>query len=488
MTLEERQSALNEVKVLDMLNHPNIISYCDSFFEDKALMIVMEYAEGGTIFELLQGRQGELLDEKDVLHYFVQMALSLQAIHSHHILHRDLKTQNIMLDRTQKVVKIGDFGISKVLSSKSKANTVVGTPCYISPELCEGKPYDEKSDIWALGCVLYEMASLRKAFDAANLPALVLKIMRGTFAPISDTYSVEIRELILSTLHLDPAQRPSLVQILALPICQNALINLHTDIGRLPCLGPTTAESGEFPLTGSRSNDSVRASGASASGFGSRRRGENADIRLAVWGMGVERPVLLEGYSELAAHALHVNRTQLLVVSPTGEVHAWKSSQAKRLSHDMCSDPTWMPYHLPGLSGVTVQQVSCGTSYMAFRSDRGILMTCGSGAEGCLGHGDYDDVEMPRIVESLLGVEVAHIACGGTHITTITNDGDVGGCAEGAPCFLRKRFGDDVWLHHVIFHVYHVVTTFVMSDDFSFLPTPFPWSYRPTYSVRCMAT
>lgn len=118
------------------------------------------------------------------MHYFVQMLLSLQAIHSHHILHRDLKTQNIMLDRTQKVVKIGDFGISKVLSSKSKANTVVGTPCYISPELCEGKPYDEKSDIWALGCVLYEMASLRKAFDAANLPALVLKIMRGTFVSV----------------------------------------------------------------------------------------------------------------------------------------------------------------------------------------------------------------------------------------------------------------------------------------------------------------
>eukprot|EP00037_Helgoeca_nana_P030767 m.383513 g.383513 ORF g.383513 m.383513 type:complete len:265 (-) comp28261_c2_seq1:1516-2310(-) len=219
MTYEERQSALNEVKVLDMLNHPNIISYFDSFFEEKALMIVMEYAEGGTIFEFLQSRNGELLDEKEILHYFVQMVLSLKAIHKNSILHRDLKTQNIMLDRSQKVVKIGDFGISKVLSSKSKANTVVGTPCYISPELCEGRPYDEKSDIWALGCVLYEMCSLRKAFDAANLPALVLKIMRGTFSPVSDTYTKHLTDLILSVLHQDPQQRPTLNQILALPVC-----------------------------------------------------------------------------------------------------------------------------------------------------------------------------------------------------------------------------------------------------------------------------
>ena len=119
------------------------------------------------------------------------------------------------------------FGISKVLSSQSKAHTVVGTPCYISPELCEGKSYDEKSDIWALGCVLYEIVSLRRAFDAPNLPALVLKIMRGTVAPVSETYSQGLQSLILSILHLDPAERPTLGQILARPICQDALLDLQ---------------------------------------------------------------------------------------------------------------------------------------------------------------------------------------------------------------------------------------------------------------------
>jgi NIMA (never in mitosis gene a)-related kinase len=140
MTREERQAALNEVKVLSMLSHPNIIAYYDSFLEDKALMIAMEYAQGGTIFEYLQQRGEHLLNEEEIMHLFVQILLSLQHVHSRSILHRDLKTQNIMLCKKKKVVKVGDFGISKVLNSKSKAHTVVGTPCYISPELCEGKP------------------------------------------------------------------------------------------------------------------------------------------------------------------------------------------------------------------------------------------------------------------------------------------------------------------------------------------------------------
>lgn len=126
----------------------------------------------------------------------MQILLALYHVHNKLILHRDLKTQNILLDKNQMIVKIGDFGISKILASKSKAYTVksfvleiarrnvlrhhhlpaaalsvqvVGTPCYISPELCEGKPYNQKSDIWALGCVLYELASLKRAFEAAVL-------------------------------------------------------------------------------------------------------------------------------------------------------------------------------------------------------------------------------------------------------------------------------------------------------------------------------
>ena len=91
------------------------------------------------------------------------------------------------------MIKISDFGISKVLSSKSKAMSVVGTPCYISPEVCEHSPYNQKSDIWAVGCILYELMTLKRAFEARNLPALVTKIMRADYQPPSPKYSSQLR-------------------------------------------------------------------------------------------------------------------------------------------------------------------------------------------------------------------------------------------------------------------------------------------------------
>ena len=89
--------------------------------------------------------------ENEVGNLFAQIVLPLQLVHAENVVHRDLKTQNIFLTRSLEHIKIGDFGISKVLASKSQANSVVGTPCYISPELCEGKPYNQKSDVWSLG-------------------------------------------------------------------------------------------------------------------------------------------------------------------------------------------------------------------------------------------------------------------------------------------------------------------------------------------------
>ena len=235
MSGEERRAALNEVHVLQMLKHPNIIAYFDSFFGETSFMIAMEYAQGGTLHNLIEEREGKLLDEEEIIRLFVQILVAIYHVHKQKILHRDLKTQNILLNKTRKVVKIGDFGISKVLSSKSKAHSVIGTPCYISPELCEGKPYNQKSDIWALGCVLYELATLKRAFEASNLPALVLKIMKGNFNPISERYSEDMKNLVLSMLQVDPAKRPTLPQIMAQPLVVNALFNMGTDIGRVPC-------------------------------------------------------------------------------------------------------------------------------------------------------------------------------------------------------------------------------------------------------------
>ncbi|XP_014914153.1 serine/threonine-protein kinase Nek8 [Poecilia latipinna] len=429
MSRDERLAAQNECQVLKLLNHPNIIEYYENFLEDKALMIAMEYAPGGTLAEYIQKRCNSLLDEDTILHFFVQILLALYHVHNKLILHRDLKTQNILLDKHQMIVKIGDFGISKILVSKSKAYTVVGTPCYISPELCEGKPYNQKSDIWALGCVLYELASLKRAFEAANLPALVLKIMSGTFAPISDRYSPELRQLILNMLNLDPSKRPQLNEIMALPICIRPLLNLYTDIGNvkmrriekpLSTVQPLGRPGGRVPANRTRD---------ASAGLGSGKVHSLPLSSVYTWGSGITAPLRLP---MLNTEVLQVSlgRTQKMGVTKSGRLITWEApsvvcgeASLPGLGDQM--QPLFISRFLEGQSGVTIKSVSCGDLFTTCMTDRGIIMTFGSGSNGCLGHGNFNDVTQPKIVEALLGYELVQVSCGASHVVAVTNEREV---------------------------------------------------------------
>ncbi|KAF5916145.1 hypothetical protein HPG69_003220, partial [Diceros bicornis minor] len=485
MTKEERQAAQNECQVLKLLNHPNVIEYYENFLEDKALMIAMEYAPGGTLAEFIQKRCNSLLEEETILHFFVQILLALHHVHTHLILHRDLKTQNILLDKHRMVVKIGDFGISKILSSKSKAYTVVGTPCYISPELCEGKPYNQKSDIWALGCVLYELASLKRAFEAANLPALVLKIMSGTFAPISDRYSPELRQLVLSLLSLEPAHRPPLSHIMAQPLCIRALLNLHTDLGSIRMRRPVQgmgegalggsgvleggtgrAPSGSTVSLGQRDaqgKSSIPACGNAREGPHLSRRAEKSlatgppmvpgstgsrttsarcrgvprgPARPAIppplssvyaWGGGLSAPLRLPMLNTEVVQVA-AGRTQKAGVTRSGRLILWEAPPLGAGGGALLpgaveqQQPQFISRFLEGQSGVTIKHVACGDLFTACLTDRGIIMTFGSGSNGCLGHGSLNDISQPTIVEALLGYEMVQVACGASHVLALSTE------------------------------------------------------------------
>ncbi|XP_042275971.1 serine/threonine-protein kinase Nek1-like isoform X2 [Thunnus maccoyii] len=217
MSPEERQKAQKEVEVLAEMSHPNIVQYKESFEEEDCLCIVMDYCEGGDLLEKINSQKGEPFSEDQILDWFVQICLALKYIHDRKILHRDIKPQNIFLTKDG-TVQLGDFGVSRVLNStKELATTFAGTPLYLSPEICKKKPYDNKSDIWSLGCVLNEMCTLKPAFNADNKKDLELKIVRGLYPPVSDHYSQELRSLLAQLLKHDPTERPSVSSILKEP-------------------------------------------------------------------------------------------------------------------------------------------------------------------------------------------------------------------------------------------------------------------------------
>ncbi|XP_073672798.1 serine/threonine-protein kinase Nek1 [Garra rufa] len=217
MSNKERQESRKEVAVLANMSHPNIVQYKESFEESGCLYIVMDYCEGGDLFKKINNQKGTLFPEEQILDWLVQICLALKHVHDRKILHRDIKSQNIFLTKDG-TIQLGDFGIARVLNSTVElARTCIGTPYYLSPEICENKPYNNKSDIWALGCVLYEMCTLKHAFEAGNMKNLVLKIIRGSYPPVSMHYSQDLRSLLAQLFKRNPRERPSVSAVLDKP-------------------------------------------------------------------------------------------------------------------------------------------------------------------------------------------------------------------------------------------------------------------------------
>lgn len=218
----DQDLAHQEVFLLQTLSHPYIVAYRDSFLVEGAntLVIVMEYCNGGDVRQSIKakGKSGEHFPEEHIMTWFVQLCLALQYIHSEKVLHRDLKTSNIFLTDNGATIKLGDFGISRVLEGTTEAAvTIVGTPYYMSPEVCRSEPYNWKSDIWALGCVLYELCMLKHAFESSSLLGLVYKIVSDHYDPIPSFYTPQLDDLIHHLLAKSAEARPSINEVFGNP-------------------------------------------------------------------------------------------------------------------------------------------------------------------------------------------------------------------------------------------------------------------------------
>lgn len=183
----------------------------------------MEYCEKGDLFQKITHfkKNDMTFDEKEIWNVFIQILLGLKALHDRKIFHRDLKSANIFLCKNG-MVKIGDMNVSKI-AKKGLLYTQTGTPYYASPEVWKDKPYDHKSDIWSLGCIVYEMCTLKPPFRAENMEGLYKKVIKGVYDKLPARYSADLFECIKIMLHLQPSHRADCNKILSLGIMKEKL-------------------------------------------------------------------------------------------------------------------------------------------------------------------------------------------------------------------------------------------------------------------------
>ncbi|BFZ01979.1 hypothetical protein BsWGS_05018 [Bradybaena similaris] len=408
---KQRRDSQSEIDILSLLNHPNIISYYNHFIDENTLFIEMEYANGGTLQEKISAST-ELWLEKDVLWYMYQLTSALAYIHDFGIIHRDIKTLNIFLTKAG-LVKLGDFGISRFLESKSQmAETLVGTPYYMSPEIMKGERYNYKSDIWALGCVLYEMLTLEKTFQATNPLKLAMQIVKTDHTDVGMCYSCAMHSLVDQMLRKKPEERPTAEEVLALPLLAESSLNMEQKVHEL---NSVTKRS--------------RMSAASASSIVSVITSKMCEMYQ--WGGGKLTAQKLEMFTrEKSPMQVAVGHSHFAAISLEKELYTWANlqggvSMVGQLGHgDTASCKT--PKLVEALLGVAVQQVACGEDFTLCVSDSGALYAFGSNYYGCLGCDIEDDeVLSPVRVDHFLDCPVQEVACGDAHVVVLTRTGDV---------------------------------------------------------------
>ncbi|CAD2218413.1 protein kinase [Angomonas deanei] len=230
MSEDNQNFARSEAQNIRQLDHPNIIKLFDTYERDHKLLHVLEYADAGDLLTQVEvrtrskGAEGgpAYYQQDELLVILSQLCLAIEYIHDRRIMHRDLKTPNVMLMKVG-LIKLGDFGFSRKYDesvSNNVGNTFCGTPYYLAPELWRQQPYSYKADIWSLGVMCYELMTLGKPFPAADLDGLMQRVcQQGSYEPLpADRYSADLIQLVERMLTVNPDQRPSIKEVLHHPV------------------------------------------------------------------------------------------------------------------------------------------------------------------------------------------------------------------------------------------------------------------------------
>ncbi|XP_077928677.1 serine/threonine-protein kinase Nek10 isoform X10 [Halichoerus grypus] len=228
------KNIVSELTIIkEQLYHPNVVRYYKTFLENDRLYIVMELIEGvplGEHFSSLKEKQHHFVEER-LWKIFIQLCLALRYLHKEkRIVHRDLTPNNIMLGDKDKVT-VTDFGLAKQKQENSKLTSVVGTILYSCPEVLKSEPYGEKADVWAAGCILYQMATLNPPFYSTNMLSLATKIVEAVYEPVPEgIYSEKVTDTISRCLTPDAEARPDIIEVSSMisDVMMKYLDNLST--------------------------------------------------------------------------------------------------------------------------------------------------------------------------------------------------------------------------------------------------------------------
>uniref|UniRef100_A0A8D2ZTR7 non-specific serine/threonine protein kinase n=1 Tax=Scophthalmus maximus TaxID=52904 RepID=A0A8D2ZTR7_SCOMX len=415
----ERRDVMNEISILSILEHNNIIAYFNHFVDKNTLLIELEYCNGGNLYDRIIQRKGKLFTQEVVIWYLYQIASAVAHIHKAGVLHRDIKTLNIFLTKTD-LIKLGDYGLAKKLGSEfSMAETCVGTPYYMSPELCQGAKYNFKSDIWAMGCVLFEVLTLTRTFDATNPLNLCVKIVQGnwTMDMNSDVYSSALMKLVYECL--DQVSEGNENRSLFLTEKRRKILDLEERVALLnsamkkPKL--STASESPVAVVTTRSRE------------------------VYFWGGGKFTPQKMDMFKG-GSSAQHVcaGESHFAVVTVEKELYTWANVQggAKmvgQLGHgDQAS--CRQPKRVDKLQGKAILQVACGADFTACVTDEYQMYMFGSDYYGCIGVEGELGIEIlePVLLEFFEERPVRQVSCGDNHVVVLTQNGEVfsWGCGE----------------------------------------------------------
>ncbi|XP_055529290.1 serine/threonine-protein kinase Nek8 [Wyeomyia smithii] len=428
LTKPERDLAMNEVDVFSKLHHPNIIAYLGSFVRGDYLFIEMEFADGGTLSQvLIEKSHGERLPERFILNILDQITSAINYMHSQNILHRDLKTANVFLNK-RGIVKVGDFGISKIMNTRLHAQTVLGTPYYFSPEMCEGKQYDEKSDIWALGCVLGEMCCFKKTFSASNLSELVSKIMTAKYAPLPVGYSDALKHVLNLMLQIDPHDRPSASEILQywIPLVYRSLgknngFKYVSNDQYDEIMGSDQSTSATLVM-GTETRNYMEASTATTNSLPLVER--SVLYQLKSFGSAVSlNPLQLP--PSVRIRQLATSGTHFVAVMYDGSVYSWGEGNKGQLGHNSLETWRHYPSRVEAVRKYNVIGASTGLGFTLLWTDLGVVLSCGDNSDGCLGHGNRSSLLIPKIIQKLNNIKIVQIACGTSHVVARSTEGNL---------------------------------------------------------------